>query len=105
MIKYMDKLDKSWKSTIILFVVGMGYYLHRLSLIPNCLFRLDNANIERFSLGAIPEGLIGPLRSIYLAVRHKGLNEGLVVFKDLFLSKDNPIMIFSALAFIKKFFL
>jgi len=99
------KINDNVKKTIAIFVIGMGYYLYRLALIPNCLFRLDSQNIERFCLGAIPEGLIGPLRSIYLAVKHRGVKNGIIVFKELFLTLDNPIIIFSSLSIISSIFL
>ena len=97
--------DQVWIKTITIFLVGMGYYLYRLSLIPNCLFRIDQENIKKFCVGAIPEGLIGPLRSIYLAIKYKGVKEGYFVFKQLFLSLDNPIIIFTSLAFISSIML
>jgi len=100
----IDKKDINWKKTIIIFLTGMGYYLYRLALIPNCLFRIDENRIERFCAGAIPEGLIGPLRSIYLSVRHRGIKEGWHTFNHLFLSLDNPIIIFSSLALLATFF-
>ena len=83
----------------------MGYYLYRLAMIPNCLFRIDSQNIERFCAGAIPEGLIGPLRSIYLAIKYRGIDEGIATFKNLFLSLDNPIIIFSSLTLVTTFFI
>lgn len=89
-----------WIKIITIFFVGMSYYLYRLSLIPNCLYRIDQKNINRLCLGAIPEGVIGPLRSIYLAVKYRGIKEGYFIFRKLFLSLDNPIIIFSYLAFI-----
>lgn len=92
--------DTIWIKTITIFLTGMGIYLYRLYSIPNCLFRVDQENIKKFCPGAIPEGLIGPLRSIYLAVKYRGIKAGYDVFKDLFLSFDNPIIIFSAIAFI-----
>ena len=93
-------VDEIWVKTITIFVVGMSFYLYRLSLIPNCLYRIDQKNIKRLCLGAIPEGLIGPLRSVYLAIKYKDLKTGYEVFKELFLSVDNPIIIFGSLAFI-----
>ena len=97
-------MDELWIKTITIFLIGMSYYLYRLALIPNCLFRIDQNNIEKFCAGAIPEGLIGPLRSVYYALRYRGLKEAMATFKNLFLSLDNPIIIFSSLALISTFF-
>ncbi len=103
----MEKIknDSYWKKTILIFVSGMGLYLYRLSLIPNCLFRLNSNNIKKFCPGAIPEGLFGPLRSTYLALKYRGISDALTVFKELFLSFDNPVIIFSSLAVISTIFL
>lgn len=98
-----NKKDIYIKKTITIFIIGMGFYLYRLKKIPNCLFRIDDKGIERFCAGAIPEGLIGPLRSIYLAVQHRGMREGWATFNNLFLSMDNPIIIFSSLALVSSF--
>jgi len=103
--KIFDKFDSDAKKTIILFVTGIGFYLYRLALIPNCLFRVDSQNVKRFCFGAIHEGLIGPLRSIYLAMKYKGIGAASLVFKELFLSFDNPVIIFSSLATVNEFFL
>ena len=98
-------MDEYWIKTISIFVIGMSYYLYRLALIPNCLFRIDQNNIEKFCIGAIPEGLMGPLRSVYYALRYRGIKEAMATFKNLFLSLDNPIIIFSSLAFLSSIFL
>ena len=77
--------DPIWIKTITIFLVGMSYYLYRLSLIPNCLYRVDQENIKRLCLGAIPEGLIGPLRSIYLAIKYRGIKEGFFILQNCLL--------------------
>jgi len=92
--------EEIWIKAVTIFLVGMSYYLYRLSLIPNCLYRINKDNVRKFCIGAIPEGLIGPIRSIYLAIKYKDLKAGYETFKNLFLSLDNPIIIFSSLAII-----
>lgn len=93
------------KKTLLIFITGMSYYLYRLAMIPNCLFRIDSERFERFCVGAIPEGLIGPLRSVYLAFKYRGMKEGIATFQNLFLSLDNPIIIFSSLTLITSLFI
>ena len=83
--------------TLVIIILGSGYYIYRLYKMPNCLMRADSNNIKRLCLGSIPAGLIGPIKSVYLALKYNGVQSALYVFKELFLSKDNPILIFLVL--------
>ena len=90
-------MDENFYKTLFLIISGFSYYLYRLYKIPNCLIRNDSNNQNKLCLGSIYSGLIGPIKSLYLALRYNGLKSGLVVFKELFLSKDNPLFIFTIL--------
>ena len=76
-----------------LTLIGIAFYLYRLYKLPNCLFRVDSTNTPRLCLWAIYSGFIGPIKSVYYAIRYNGLSNAWVVFTHLFLTFDNPITI------------
>ena len=80
-------------SGISLTILGTTYYIYRLYKIPNCLFRIDSSNEKKLYLSALYSGFIGPINSLYLDFRYNGLSNTLVVFKELFITYDNPILI------------
>ena len=80
--------------TLFIIISGFSYYIYRLYKIPNCLIRNDSNNQNKLCLGSIPAGLIGPIKSVYLALKYNGVKSAVHVFKELFISKDNPVLIF-----------
>ena len=78
---------------ICLTLFGIIFYLYRLYKLPNCLFRMDSTNTSRLCLWAIYSGFVGPIKSVYYALRYNGLSNAWVVFTHLFLTFDNPITI------------
>lgn len=91
-------MDEYFFKTLMIIILGSSYYLYRLYKMPNCLMRVDSNNVKRLCLGSIPAGLIGPIKSVYLALKYQGISNAIYVFKELFLSKDNPILIFLVLS-------
>jgi hypothetical protein len=83
--------------TLFIIISGFSYYIYRLYKIPNCLIRNDSNNQNKLCLGSIYSGLIGPIKSLYLALKYNGFKSGALVFKELILSRDNPIFIFTIL--------
>jgi hypothetical protein len=74
-------------------IFGSIYYVYRLCKIPNCLFRIDSSNEKKLCLSALYGGLIGPIKSLYLSLKYGGLTDAIMVFKQLFITGDNPITI------------
>ena len=86
--------------TLVFLICGTSYYLYRLYKIPNCLFRINSNNKKELCLGSLYAGLIGPIKTIYLSFKYNELKSTCFIFKNLFLSKDNPIIIFLFFSFI-----
>lgn len=80
-----------------IFIIGFSIYFFRLSKIENCLFRTNFENKKKFCYGSIIEGIIGPIRTLYYSTKYNGIKSGLNVFKNLFISFDNPFFIISIL--------
>jgi hypothetical protein len=78
--------------SIIFF--GLIFYVYRLSKIENTLFRLNDKNRKQLCLGSLYSGLIGPIKSCYLALKYSNMNNFIHTFFNLFLSLDNPLIIF-----------
>ena len=90
-------MNTNYISGISLLLLGSTYYVYRLCKIPNCLFRINSSNERKLCLSALYSGLIGPIKSLYLAFKYNGLSNAFIVFKELFLTNDNPITIFAVL--------
>ena len=104
----MKIIDKDMKELILKTVIGIvsgtSFYLYRLSKIPNCLFRNDSKNEKKLNLGAIESGLLGPIKTLYLSLKYNDFKNSLLVFRELFLTANNPILIFFII-FIILFFI
>lgn len=85
---------------ILLIIIIISSYIYRLYLIPNCLFRKDDNNKSKLCFGSIYEGIVGPFRTLYYTLKYNGIKNSYIVFKDLFLTIDNPLFLSSILFLI-----